>query len=200
MLQLRSLLLARGPTLGQSFHTAPGLAQYFKERESEKVANKVHFKRIVLFNKRHHPHQKRDIFPPFEARRKAMDHAKRYSYGARGTGVRHHANWEHVPEKVPQLIVPDLTDCELKPYVSYRTKEIYQEEFTAKDLFNAVYGKKILSDFKAGQLNDQGEPLQPSQEEKMTAEDARVQARQTGSDIFLGGTPRSKKWNIRWEY
>jgi hypothetical protein len=31
-----------------------------------------------------------------------------------------------VPEKVPELVVPDLEGFKLKPYVSYRTKEIYQ--------------------------------------------------------------------------
>lgn len=96
--------------------------------------------------------------------------------------------------------MPDLTDCDLKPYVSYRTKEIYQEELTAKDLFNAVYGKKILKDYKEGKLDEHGNALEPSEEEKLTPEEARIRARRTGSDIFLGGTPRSKKWNIRWEY
>jgi len=28
---------------------------------------------------------------------------------------------------IPELIVPDLEDCKLKPYVSYATKEILQK-------------------------------------------------------------------------
>jgi len=50
----------------------------------------------------------------------------KYKFGSRGTGVRHEGFWEHVPEKIPEIIVPDLKDFKLKPYVSYKTKEIYQ--------------------------------------------------------------------------
>ena len=35
-------------------------------------------------------------------------------------------------EMIPELIVPDLYDCKLKPYVSYKTKEINQEELTSR--------------------------------------------------------------------
>ena len=49
-----------------------------------------------------------------------------HKYGSRGTGVRHPEHWEHIPEMVPELVVPDLDGFKLKPYVSYRTKEIYQ--------------------------------------------------------------------------
>ena len=31
------------------------------------------------------------------------------------------------------MIVPDLDDCNLKPYVSYKTKEINQEELTSRE-------------------------------------------------------------------
>ena len=61
---------------------------------------------------------------------------------------RHAAYWEHVPEMVPELVVPDLEDCDLKPYVSYATEDVYQEELTSKDLFNVIYGRKIIEDFK----------------------------------------------------
>ena len=40
--------------------------------------------------------------------------------------MRHPHHWEHIPEMVPELVVPDLEGFQLKPYVSYRTKEIYQ--------------------------------------------------------------------------
>ena len=36
-------------------------------------------------------------------------------------------NVVQVPEMIPELIVPDLEDCKLKPYVSYATKEILQQ-------------------------------------------------------------------------
>ena len=50
---------------------------------------------------------------------------KRFEVG-RYYKLEHHAASESVPEMVPQLVVPDLTDCDLKPYVSYRTTDIYQ--------------------------------------------------------------------------
>lgn len=75
-----------------------------------------------------------------------------------------------------------------------------QDEFTAQDLFNVTYGKKMLQDFKEGKLDDEGNSLEPSEEEKQTADEAFVKARQTGSDIFMGGAPKSKKYNIRWSY
>ena len=63
--------------------------------------------------------------------------------------MRHEAYWQEVPgdvvflqlellmfqsttEMIPELIVPDLDDCNLKPYVSYKTKEINQEELTSR--------------------------------------------------------------------
>lgn len=33
----------------------------------------------------------------------------------------------HVPEMVPELIVPDLSNFELKPYVSYKTDPKIEE-------------------------------------------------------------------------
>ncbi|XP_018579481.1 39S ribosomal protein L41, mitochondrial [Anoplophora glabripennis] len=89
-----------------------------------------------------------------------------------------------IPEKIPELVVPDLTDFKLKPYVSYRAPDVVQSQFTAEDLFNVVYAPKILKDFENGKLDDNGQPLEPSADEKMTAEEAKLKARQTGSDIF----------------
>ena len=97
------------------------------------------------------------------------------------------------------IVVPDLTGFRLKPYVSYRTKEISQEQFTAKDLFNVVYGKKILKDYKEGKLDDDGNPSEPNQHENMSADDAIMNARKTGSDIFSGGEEKSKLWNLQWD-
>lgn len=93
-------------------------------------------------------------------------------------------HYVEVPEKIPQLIVPDLTGCELKPYVSYRTPLIVQSEFTTEDLFNAVYAKKIIDDWNAKQLNEDGTSKVPSREELLDADTAFKLARRTGSDIF----------------
>ncbi|XP_025835037.1 39S ribosomal protein L41, mitochondrial-like [Agrilus planipennis] len=104
--------------------------------------------------------------------------------GVRDTGYKLNGKFIKVPEMIPELIVPDLTDFKLKPYVSYRAPDIIQSEFTAEDLFNVVYAKKIIGDFKGGKLNEDGTPKEPSPEEKLTSEEATLKARQTGSDIF----------------
>lgn len=85
---------------------------------------------------------------------------------------------------IPELIVPDLKDFKLKPYVSYRSLDVYQEPFTPQDLFYAVYGSKIQEDFNKGQLAPDGEPLNPSPEEKLTPKEARAQASKAGADMF----------------
>lgn len=107
------------------------------------------------------------------------------TYGVRDTFVRdEHGNKIEVSEMIAELIVPDLTDFKLKPYVSYRTSEFTQSEFTADDLFNAVYSNKIVDDWNKKQLNDDGSPKQPSENETLEAEEAFTRARKTGSDIF----------------
>lgn len=73
---------------------------------------------------------------------------------------------------------------QLKPYVSYRTPEIIQSEFTPEDLFNTIYAPKILKDFQDGSLDENGQSLNPSEYEKQDPETAKLKARQTGSDIF----------------
>lgn len=79
---------------------------------------------------------------------------------------------------------------QLKPYVSYRVKDSTQSEFTAQDLFIAVYRDKIAKDFKEGKLNDDGSPKEPSSQEAMTPEEAKLKVQQTGSDVYQPRSPR----------
>jgi len=157
----------------------------------------MNFKKINAGNKRWSRQQKKEQFRRFE-RTPAFPDIPIDKFGTRSTGIRHAGFWEHVPEKVPELIVPDLTNCKLKPYVSYKTKDIYQEELTSKDLFNIIYGRKIVEDFKSGKLDASGNSLEPSTLEKLTPQQAETLARQTGSDIFLGGVPYSKTFAIKY--
>lgn len=85
-----------------------------------------------------------------------------------------------IPEMVPELIVPDLTDCQLRPYVSYRAAEVCQGTFTARDLFDAVYSEQVAKDFKEGQADQSVRHLEAQPGPK----EARIRARQAGSDIF----------------
>ncbi|KAA0185320.1 hypothetical protein HAZT_HAZT003253 [Hyalella azteca] len=81
---------------------------------------------------------------------------------------------EFIPEMIPDLI--------LKPYVSYRVPDIEQPEFTAQDLFHAVYTEKIVQDFKEGNLNEDGSSKEPSPAEQLTRDEAKIKVQQTGSD------------------
>lgn len=104
--------------------------------------------------------------------------------GVRDTGYTSNGKFVLVQEMVPELIVPDLKDCKLKPYVSYRTPDVIQSEFTAQDLFDAIYSKKITEDFQKNKLNADGSPEEPSTEEKLTPQEAYLNARKTGADIM----------------
>ena len=59
-------------------------------------------------------------------------------------------------------------------YIGFSPSLCSQEELTSKDLFHAVYGKKILRDFKEGKLDEEGNPAEPSAEEGMTRDEAWV--------------------------
>ncbi|XP_071632223.1 large ribosomal subunit protein mL41 isoform X1 [Temnothorax longispinosus] len=104
--------------------------------------------------------------------------------GTRGTGYQLGDKWIHVPEMVPELIVPSLEGFTLKPYVSYKAEGITEPEFTAQDLFDVVYSEKIKEDLANGQLDENGEPLNPSEHEKLTPQQAKDQAGRTGCDLF----------------
>lgn len=104
--------------------------------------------------------------------------------GVRDTGIFVNGKYVEIPEKIPELIVPDLEGCKLRPYVSYKAPEVIQSEFTSLDLFNAIYSKKIIDDFKEGKLKEDLSPVEPSEHEKLDPEEALIRARKTGSDIF----------------
>lgn len=104
--------------------------------------------------------------------------------GVRDTGYIINGQYEEVQEKIPEIIVPDLNGFQLKPYVSYKAPEVVQSEFTSMDLFNAVYSEKIMKDFNDSKLYENGKPLEPSKIEQLSPEDAWLQARKTGSDLF----------------
>lgn len=72
----------------------------------------------------------------------------------------------------------------MKPYVSYRAPDVIQSEFTSKDLFNVVYAPKIATDLKEGKLYEDGSPVEPSPEELLTPEEAKIRDRKTGSDMY----------------
>lgn len=104
--------------------------------------------------------------------------------GVRDTGYLSKGAYVEVAEKIPEIIVPDLKDCQLRPYVSYKAPKVIQSEYTSQDLFNAIYAQKIIDDFKNNLLTEEGNPVQPSKEESLSPKEAWNHARKTGSDIF----------------
>jgi hypothetical protein len=58
-----------------------------------------------MFNKRHLREHKKLLFKKFQAPNK-YPYIPIHNYGSRVTGVRHEAMQEHIPEMVPELVVP----------------------------------------------------------------------------------------------
>ncbi|XP_047535454.1 39S ribosomal protein L41, mitochondrial [Vanessa atalanta] len=138
---------------------------------------KRNFRKFVIPNKRGSRLHKQNQAGP----KPELEIDKR---GVRDIGYVLNGRFVKVPEMIPELIVPDLTGCDLKPYVSYKAEDVIQSEFTAQQLFDAVYSRKIVTDFKENKLTEDGEPLEPSDEEKLQPEEAVHRAKRTGSDIF----------------
>ncbi|KAF7490479.1 39S ribosomal protein L41 [Sarcoptes scabiei] len=96
-------------------------------------------------------------------------------------GVWFRKKFQYVREMEPELIVPDdFEQCPLKPYVSYRTDEIEQSEFTVEDLFNATYGKEILECMR----NNQKIPESLLSHDPQASQEAKLKAIKIGSDLF----------------
>ena len=77
----------------------------------------------------------------------------------------------------PELIVPDLEDFNLKPYVSYRAKDINTPEFTARDLFEKVYAGEIVDKM----MKD--EPVEVKVDQKEILE-AKLKALRPNADLM----------------
>ncbi|XP_072945013.1 large ribosomal subunit protein mL41 [Epargyreus clarus] len=138
---------------------------------------KRNFRKFVIANKRGsriHKQQQTGPNPELEVDKR----------GVRDVGYVMNGKFVTVPEMIPEIIVPDLKDCDLKPYVTYKAQDVVQSEFTAQQLFNAVYSKKIVADYKQGKLDADGQPLEPSEEELLQPDEAVAKAKRTGSDIF----------------
>lgn len=63
-------------------------------------------------------------------------------------------------------------------------RSLIELSFYLQDLFEAIYIEKIEKDFYDGKLDDNGNPLEPSEEEELTKEEAWARAKKTGADIY----------------
>uniref|UniRef100_A0A1A9W7S3 39S ribosomal protein L41, mitochondrial n=1 Tax=Glossina brevipalpis TaxID=37001 RepID=A0A1A9W7S3_9MUSC len=145
---------------------------------SSPLQGKRNFRKFLVYNKRGtrvvKEAQRTQLNPPVPIHKR----------GVRDTGVVINGKFVEIPEKIPELVVPNLENCKLKPYVSYKAADVVQSEFTSLELFNAIYAQKILEDFKSGKLKDDNSSVEPSESELLTPEEALLRARKTGSDIF----------------
>ncbi|CAB3253158.1 unnamed protein product [Arctia plantaginis] len=131
------------------------LINYISKRSISITApreGKRNFRKFVIANKRGSRLHKQQQMT--ENRQLPMD-----KLGVRDTGYYVKGRLVTVPEMIPDIIVPDLKDFDLKP-------------------------KKIVTDFKQGKLDSEGNPLEPSEEEKLQPDEAVKRAKRTGSDIF----------------
>ncbi|XP_037350777.1 39S ribosomal protein L41, mitochondrial [Talpa occidentalis] len=91
--------------------------------------------------------------------------------GAKGTGVRgRDGRFVLVPAMVPELVVPELAGCRLRPYVSYRAPAGEDAPLTAERLFQQAAAPAIERDLRDGafdpeRLDKYG--FEPSQDGKL---------------------------------
>jgi len=141
------------------------------------ACGKRNFKKFPLYNKR----GSRE----FKAQQTKNPHPEVpiHHYGVRPIGVANRGLFQPIESMIPEMIVPDLTGFKLLPYVSHRAEEISTPKLTPEELFGMVYAPKISDDFNSGKLGLNNEPLEPSAEERLTAEEARTRALQVNSDV-----------------
>ncbi|XP_045619783.1 large ribosomal subunit protein mL41 [Procambarus clarkii] len=148
---------------------------------SSVALGKRNFRKFLMYGKRGTRQLKEEMMHKPELHRELEEVFDR---GVRPIGMKIGNKFKIIPEMVPEIIVPDLEGFELKPYVSYKVPDVIQSEFGPQDLFYAVYSEKITEDFKNGKLNEDGSPVEPSEMELLTADEAKKKALSIGSDIF----------------
>jgi large subunit ribosomal protein L41 len=146
------------------FHGNPAGEDPIKNFEDFKIPNKI------------------GVFEHYRLPKALLDHEYNYPVCRDTMGIRWPGYWfgrkfVYVKEMEPELIVPDLTDFQLKPYVSYRTEEVQTKPFTAKELFDRTYASQVESAFRQDNVETFDVPPEKIDE-------ARLKALQTGSDLF----------------
>lgn len=136
------------------------------------------FRKFPIPNKRgvfEHPKLPKELLENEYSHPVAIDDMK-----IRYPGVWFQKKFAYVREMEPELVVADFEHCPLKPYVSHKTADINQSQFTAQKLFNVTYGQEIVGRFQKQQ------PIPDSlmRFDANAAEEAKNKALKTGTDIF----------------
>ena len=95
--------LSKPVQLLRCFSTTMGTCNRYPE--GSPFRKKVDFGPFRMFNKRHLREHKKLLSKRYQAPSK-VPYIPVHTYGSRCTGIRHHATQEHIPEMVPELIVP----------------------------------------------------------------------------------------------
>lgn len=85
--------------------------------------------------------------------------------------------FKYIKEMEPELIVPDLDGFNLKPYVSYKTKDIDTPELTAKLLFDKHYAGNIVDKM----MNNQEIEIKINEDEIL---ESKLKALRPNSDLL----------------
>lgn len=122
------------------------------------------------------------MFEHYKLPKELLDNEYNYPVCRDTLGIRWPGFWfkkkfVYVREMEPELVVPDLREFELKPYVSYQAEETVTRPFTAKDLFEEEYAHKVEQAFRENSIEDFDVPQE-------NIDQARLAAMQTGSDLF----------------
>ncbi|XP_042231368.1 39S ribosomal protein L41, mitochondrial-like isoform X2 [Homarus americanus] len=173
------LIIGRGNTITSM--ATPSYVALINSRPlstSAAALGKRNFRKFLTYGKRGTRYLKKDMRTnPDPELEKVFDR------GVRPVGVVTEKKFKSIPEMIPEIIVPDLNGFK-KPYVSYKVPDVIQGSFGPQDLFYAVYSDKIAEDVKNNKLNEDGSPAEPSEEELLTADEAKKKALSIGSDMY----------------
>lgn len=76
------------------------------------------------------------------------------SFGELDEEVEEHGRNVPKRDRIPQIMVPDLKNCDLKPYVTYRADDIYEPPMESKDYFDIFYAPMIEAETTNVPLED----------------------------------------------
>uniref|UniRef100_T1J038 Uncharacterized protein n=1 Tax=Strigamia maritima TaxID=126957 RepID=T1J038_STRMM len=146
---------------------------------------KKNFRKFYLFNRGPEDYKKERALDPF--RETVM--------GVRLPGI--NVNEENklipIPEMIPELIVPDFKRLQTKTIRFLSSSRRNPIGIHSQTTLRRLLHGKMISDFKNGKLDENGDSKEPNEDEKRTAEEAWIKARQTGSDIYCREAGFKKK-------
>ncbi|CAH1796975.1 unnamed protein product, partial [Owenia fusiformis] len=153
--------------------------EMYKHVKFRRNKRRAKFKKDVPYDKRFEMTPKMMAPGKPGARKQWLEKLATRAQGVQATGRKIGKLYQVIPERIPEFVVPDLTDFKLKPYVSWKTPDVVQGEFTPRNLFDACYSKQIIEDFRAGKITL--EQLEKEAEEHNSISDTEALNKYLGS-------------------